>query len=140
MAFLIGIMCILITVSLHALTVSALISIMKRRGPQAVEMIGRSARPLLVAYLACALAVKHAVDIVFWGAAMWLCAERQFAGLAEAIYFSSVTYTTLGYGDIVLTGEWRMLSAFEATNGMLLFGLSTALLFVLVERMWLRDI
>ena len=54
MAFLIGILCILITVSLHALTVSALISMLKRWGPQAVELIGRSARPLLVAYLACA--------------------------------------------------------------------------------------
>ena len=140
MTFLIGILCILITVSLHALTVSALITMLKRRGPQAVGAMGRSARPLLVAYLACALAVKHAVDIVFWGAAIWLCAGSQFTGLGEAIYFSSVTYTTLGYGDIVLSGKWRMLSAFEATNGMLLFGLSTALLFVLVERIWLRDV
>ena len=140
MVFFIGILCILITVSLHAMTVSALIAIINRRGPQAVEIVGHTARPMLVAYLACALAVKHAVDIVFWGFAIWLCAGEEFTGLSEAIYFSSVTYTTLGYGDIVLSGDWRMLSAFEATNGMLLFGLSTALLFVLVERMWLRDV
>lgn len=140
MVFLVGILCILITVSLHALTVSGLISMLKERGPHAIERFGRAARPLLVAYLACALAAKHAVDIVFWGAAMWLCAGQQFSGLHDAVYFSSVTYTTLGYGDIVLAGEWRMLSSFEATNGMLLFGLSTAMLFVLVEKMWLKDI
>ena len=109
-------------------------------GRKQIEVLGGPARPLLVAYLACALAVKHAVDIVFWGAAIWLCAGQQFASFGEAIYFSSVTYTTLGYGDVVLTGQWRMLSACEATNGMLLFGLSTALLFVLVERMWLQDV
>ncbi len=44
----------------------------------------------------------------------------------KALYFSTVTFTTLGYGDILLDANWRLLAAFEAANGIIIFGLSTA--------------
>ena len=53
--------------------------------------------------------------------------------LETAVYFSTVTFTTLGFGDIVLDDEWRLLSSFEAANGLLMFGWSTALVFVGVQ-------
>ena len=53
--------------------------------------------------------------------------------LEEAVYFSTVNFTTLGYGDIILGPEWRLLASFEAANGLLLFGWSTALVFVAVQ-------
>ena len=53
--------------------------------------------------------------------------------LETAVYFSTVTFTTLGFGDIVLYDEWRLSSAFEAANGLLMFGWSTALVFVGVQ-------
>jgi len=53
--------------------------------------------------------------------------------LEEAVYFSTVTYTTLGFGDITLDGAWRLLSSFEAANGLLMFGWSTALVFAAVQ-------
>jgi len=53
----------------------------------------------------------------------------------EALYFSIVTYTTLGFGDITLNEEWRLLCSFEAANGIILFGWSTALVFAVVQRM-----
>lgn len=55
--------------------------------------------------------------------------------LEEALYFSTVTFSTLGYGDIVLDKSWRLLAAFEAANGLFLFGWSTALVFVVVQRL-----
>ena len=56
--------------------------------------------------------------------------------LEEAWYFSTVTLTSLGYGDITLSGDWRLLASFEAANGMLLFGWSTALVFAVVQRLY----
>jgi Ion channel len=53
--------------------------------------------------------------------------------LEKAVYFSTVTFTTLGFGDITLEEEWRLLSSFEAANGLLMFGWSTALVFAAVE-------
>lgn len=53
----------------------------------------------------------------------------------EALYFSTVTFTTVGFGDITLGREWRLLSSFEAANGLLMFGWSTALIFAVVQ--WL---
>jgi hypothetical protein len=55
--------------------------------------------------------------------------------LEEALYFSTVTFSTLGYGDVVLEESWRLLGAFEAANGLFLFGWSTALVFLVVQRL-----
>ncbi len=51
-----------------------------------------------------------------------------FPTLEESLYFSIVSYTTLGYGDVILPHEWRILSGMTATNGFLNFGLMTALM------------
>ena len=52
----------------------------------------------------------------------------EFKDLSKALYFSVVTCTALGYGDITLSERWRLLSTFEAMGGLLLFGASTAFL------------
>lgn len=54
---------------------------------------------------------------------------------SEAFYFASVTYTTLGYGDIVLANDIRVLSGLCAANGMLMFGLFTAFLVEFIKRL-----
>jgi hypothetical protein len=59
-----------------------------------------------------------------------------FDSLEPAFYFSMVTYTTLGFGDIVLDPSWRILSAIEAANGIVMFGWTTALIFWFVQRLW----
>ncbi len=51
-----------------------------------------------------------------------------FATFESAVYFSLVAFTTLGFGDILLPTEWRLLSGIAAANGLLLFGLITAIL------------
>lgn len=59
--------------------------------------------------------------------------------LEEATYFSVVTYSTLGYGDIVLGPEWRLLASIAAVNGLILFGWTTALVFIVVQRVYGRN-
>ena len=53
----------------------------------------------------------------------------------EAVYFSLVTFTTLGYGDVTLGEEWRMLAALEAANGIMMFGWTTALIVAVFRRL-----
>ncbi|MBB1519535.1 potassium channel family protein [Aquipseudomonas guryensis] len=52
----------------------------------------------------------------------------EFDSFARALYFSGVTFATLGYGDVVLSPRWQLLSALEAANGILMFGVSTAVI------------
>lgn len=83
------------------------------------------------------LLILHALQIFLWALAyMFLLPPNVLDTLEEATYFSFVTFTTLGYGDITLSGEWRIMSGIEALNGILLAGWSTAMLFAVVQRMW----
>jgi len=56
------------------------------------------------------------------------------SALESALYFSTVTYTTLGYGDILLDPEWRLLASLEAANGIIMFGWTTAVIVAVVQR------
>ena len=63
----------------------------------------------------------------------------EFESLEQAIYFSFVTFTTLGYGDITVHTDFRILSGIEAINGMLLIGWSTALMYATMQEIWKRN-
>jgi voltage-gated potassium channel Kch len=70
--------------------------------------------------------VLHTVEIWAWAAIYY--AGEQFVNFDDALYFSTVTFSTLGYGDITLAPGWRLLGALEAINGFILLGWSTAYL------------
>ncbi len=73
----------------------------------------------------------HALEIWSWAFLyLWL---EQFESMERALYFSTVTFTTLGYGDITLDERWQLLSSFEAANGIILFGVSTAFVFTVIR-------
>lgn len=58
----------------------------------------------------------------------------------EAAYFSMVTYTTLGYGDVVVQQEfWRLLASFEAANGIIMFGWTTAIVMANIRHVYFGD-
>ncbi len=83
------------------------------------------------------LMLLHAIEIMIWAASyILLLPDGELAPFEKAVYFSFVTFTTLGYGDITLSEGWRILSGIEALNGILLVGWTTALLFAVVQRMW----
>jgi hypothetical protein len=79
-----------------------------------------------------ALLVSAVAQIALWACAFVLCGE--FADFEEAFYHSAVNFTTLGYGDIVMSRRWRLLGPLEALNGSLMMGLSAALLFTVLSR------
>ena len=76
------------------------------------------------------------LSIWIWAFAFW--GLGAFASLEQAVYFSMVAFTTLGFGDVVLPQNWRLLSGIIAANGLLLFGLNTAFLLEILHRIFLR--
>lgn len=60
-----------------------------------------------------------------------------FSDIEPALYFSIVTFTSLGYGDIVLTEQWRLLASFQAANGIILFGWTTAIAFAVLRSIYI---
>jgi Ion channel len=76
----------------------------------------------------------HLVEIALWG--VLFRALGCMNDLESAMYFSGVTYTTVGYGDLVLPREWSILGPIEGLTGILLCGLSTSFFFVLLSRLF----
>jgi hypothetical protein len=94
-------------------------------------------RPLLVASLGMMFGTL--VQIMLWGGLfLWL---GEFEQAYDAIYHSAVNFTSLGYGDIVMRRERRLLGPLEAVNGVLMLGMSAAALMAIVQHMiaQLRD-
>jgi hypothetical protein len=76
-----------------------------------------------------------AISISVWLWAFCLLWLGTFSEVEPAIYFSLVSFTTLGFGDIILQKEWRILSGLMAANGLLVFGLTTAILVDFLTRL-----
>ena len=78
------------------------------------------------------IVLLHLVEICVWaGYYVW---KGALPDLQLALYFSAVTYTTTGYGDVVLPEEWRLLGAIESLTGILMCGWSTGFFFAIVGR------
>lgn len=77
------------------------------------------------------------IDVWMW-AVVYLVAGA-ISSFEEALYFSTASFTTVGYGDIVLSHEWRLLGSFEGANGMIIFGWTTALVIAAIQRFYSWD-
>lgn len=75
----------------------------------------------------------HLIEIAIW--AFFYVWKDAMPDLASALYFSAVTYTTTGYGDLVLPEQWRLLGGVEALTGILMCGWSTGFFFAVVNRL-----
>lgn len=86
-----------------------------------------------ILFVVLSLFALHSAQI--WVYAFVYLALGEFSSVETALYFSTSTFTTVGFGDIVLQDEWRMLSAAESANGFLLIGWSTAFLVAVTGRL-----
>lgn len=121
-----------ITISLHLVGLAVLMWLIRGHRSRAP-----APGPLLHAILGIAgaafgLFVLHAVEI--WLYAALYAASGALGSFEEALYFSTSTYTTIGYGDVVLPKGWRLLGAIEGATGLILLGWSTAFFVSVVGR------
>ena len=125
---------VVITVVVHAAGVSALIRVMMRS-----RALARSGfRPVtgMVVGLVCWLILVHLAEIAVWG--LFYFWRGCLPDYETALYFSGVTYTTVGYGDVLLPQPWRMLAPLEGLMGILMCGLSAGLFFAIANR-WIGN-
>ncbi len=87
----------------------------------------------VMAVVTAIMAAAHLIQIALWAVAFLLCG--QVSTWEAALYLSAQSYTALGYGDVPLSERSRLLSPLEAVNGLLFFGLSTAVLFAIMSQL-----
>ena len=88
----------------------------------------------MVMRIAYSLVAIHLVEIAVWAIYSWR--QECLPDIESSFYFSGVTYTTVGYGDIVLSDHWRLLGPVEGLTGILMCGLSTGFFFAMVSRLY----
>jgi hypothetical protein len=121
------------TIFIHALALTTIIHFVRRErrlgraGVSFLEDVTIVARATLVALAA------HLVEMAVWALVFEFCGE--FHDFAAAFYSSAENYTTLGYGDVVMSARWRLLGPLEAASGMLMFGVTTAMIFAVIQRL-----
>jgi hypothetical protein len=124
---------VICTIFVHALAVAATVNLFRHE-----RKLGRAGAGALIDLTIVALVISfafvaHLIEIALWAVLLVFCGE--FQGFGTAYYFSAGNYTTLGSGDLLLTPSWRLLGPLEATNGALMFGVSAAMVFAVIQRL-----
>ena len=128
-----GSVLLLITTVIHALCTAAVLNVL--RGTRARAWGNRSAATRVSVISAVVLVMFLAAHLEAGTWAAVYMAVGAIQDLETALYFSTVTFTTLGYGDVTLDAGWRLLSAFQAANGTIMFGWTTAIVMAVIHRM-----
>src|ERR1700758_2918443 len=107
----VGVSVTVITVGIHALTLATIVRLVRheRRLGRAGASFSNDLTIITVAVLLTLVA--HLSEIALWAGVFEACGE--FSAFAPALYHSAVNYTTLGYGDIVMSAKWRFLAPLE---------------------------
>ena len=129
----VGATAVLCTIFVQALAVGATVNFVRHE-----RRLGRAGAgfwidlAIVVSAISFAFAA-HLIEIALWAALFVICGEFQEFGIAY--YHSAVNYTTLGYGDLIMTPSWKLLGPLEAANGALMFGVSAAIIFAVIVRL-----
>jgi hypothetical protein len=125
-AFTLMAMCVVI----HASSVTSALRWVKTHStvPSRLQYL---ARIWLFVRIAAWIITFHLLEICVWATFYWW--THALPDLPSSIYFSAVTYTTTGYGDLVLPPDWRLVGGVEALTGILMCGWSTGFFFAVVS-------
>ena len=121
-----------LTIAVHAIGLSLLLRALMRSLAQPPTLLGPSI--WLLVRVTWSLALIHLIAISVWGCFYYW--QDCMPDAESSFYFSGVTYTTIGYGDLVLPQPWRMLGPLEGLMGILTCGLSAAFFFAIVSKIF----
>jgi hypothetical protein len=134
-----GLSLIVLTIAIHAIGVvmMALVGVRFRVRLEARSLGLWHAIPILIGVTGAVgllLAILHGIEAAIWAAAyLWVGA---LGSSLDAMLYSVDSMTTRGASGLVLQGHWQMMGALEAVDGMLLFGISTAYIFAVMQLYW----
>ena len=127
-----GTLMIIITVLVHTFGLIAVTRVMTHMTDR-FRMHGHRSRVIAMISVVFGLFLVLTVEVWLWAACYWVL--DALPDFEHALYFSTVTFSSLGYGDIVLPPDWRLFGAIEAANGLILCAWSTAFLISLMSRL-----
>jgi voltage-gated potassium channel len=125
-----------LTLCLQCAGMTTLIEWLKRVLNRATQKRGPSYSAVLVVKSMIAIVILHGLVILLWAT---FYRARCFRSWDLSFYFSASSYSTVGYGDLVLPSNWRLLGPLESITGVLMCGISVSVLFALVTRLLDRD-
>jgi hypothetical protein len=128
----VGVIALVCTIAIYLVPLRAIVNLVRRerrRGHVSTPWADLGIFASVVIYAS----LTHLLEIAFWAVLFMICGE--FSDFGTAFYHSAVNYTSLGYGDLIMTPSWRLLGPLETANGTLLFGVSTAMIFAVM--LWL---
>ena len=125
---------ILTTIVVHAIALMAIVQLVRREHRLGHAGVGFWGDVAIVTGAILVALMAHLTEMMIWAAVFALCGE--FTDFAAAFYHSAMNYTSLGYGDIVMSASWKLLGPLETANGLLLFGVTTAMIFAVIQRLF----
>jgi len=126
-----GLLLMALCVAIHA---SGVTVALRRLRTRRITSHGRMDLSIwLLVQLAGWMVMCHLIEICVWG--FYYDMSGALADLDTSLYFSGITYTTTGYGDVVLPRQWTLVGAVEALTGILMCGWSTGFFFAVVNRL-----
>ncbi len=121
---------VLLTSTVHLVALAALIALFRRRIIAHRDTLSLAPQMIAILAVVMTLFVLHGIEIWLYAGVYLLVGA--FDALEPALYFATSTFTTVGFGDIVLDEDWRLFSAIQSANGFLLIGWSTAYLVTVI--------
>ncbi len=125
--------CLIVQVSFTFWTVQYAV----RHAGESGRGLGRLAGMCTLLMAMVIMMLGNFLQIVLWGTLFFLLGE--FSGLYEAVYHSGVNFTSLGYGDVVMSADRKLLGPLEALNGILMLGLTSAALVTILQGLTKRN-
>ena len=122
-----------LTVIVHFFGLLGLLWVLRARGHRFRAHESWAGQGAAIVFVVLGLVMIHTAEV--WLYALAYLAVGALGDLEAALYFSTTSFTTLGYGDVVLDHRWRLVGAIEGANGLLMFGWSTAFLISVTGRM-----
>jgi hypothetical protein len=129
----VGSIAVLCTILVHSLALGVSVRLFRRErnlglvGSRVWINLGIFVLTMSIAFAA------HLIEMALWAFLFVICGE--FTSIELAFYHSAVNYSTLGYGDLIMSGSWKLLGPLEAADGALMFGVSTAMIFTIAQRL-----
>ena len=135
-----GLSMMVLTVILHAVFMVGGVRAAEWRRSRFGPFKNQLAKAILLSILTVWMFLAIVLKALLW-VCLYLINPRitTLPDLVTAFYFSMVTFTTLGYGDVVLSGSWRVLASIQAANGMIIFGWTTALIFYFIQQIYRKE-
>jgi len=133
---LIGIFLIILSIIIHAIATRIVMFLTIKQSSLGSRTLHLNVKSFWVSFIVIIMFCASLFESLLW--AITYIQLGAIEVYEKALYFSIVTFTTLGYGDVTLTEHYRLLASLEAANGIIIFGWSTAITMAVVQKFYFK--